>query len=76
MLQFVEFLSSSDEECEEISLKINKAQNEINDDSYFESQPTKSIRPSKDKENQAKKQETIALIKQLNMQYVIQLFML
>ena len=76
MLQFVEFLSSSDEECEEISLKNNKAQNEINDDSYFESQPTKSIRPSKDKESQAKKQETMALIKQLNMQYVIQLFML
>ena len=74
MLQFVEFLSASDEECEEISFKNNKAQNEINDDSYFESQPTKSIRPSKDKENQAKKQETIALIKQLNMQYVIHLF--
>ena len=76
MLQFVEFLSSSDEECEEISLKNNKAQNEINDDSYFESQPTKSKRPSKDKESQAKKQETIDLIKQQHMQYVIQLFML
>ena len=72
MLQFVEFLSSSDEDCEEVLLTNNEVQT-IEDDSFVETQPITTLkftRPSKDKENLSKKQETIALMKQLNTQYI------
>ena len=72
MLQFVEFLSSSDEDEENIkgSFKNQIVLQEIV--SVIESPPpAKPSRSSKDKENQAKKQEAIALIRQLNMQYVL-----